>query len=114
MPRKKPTPFAPYESKASNGIEKRYCRMANTQMCSEAMRKLSSSAFKIYWYMRLESAGKREFEFPHRKYDSYMSKPTFFKAVRELEDAGFIEVIQHNGIARMPNLYRFSDGWKSH
>lgn len=113
MPRRKPTPFAPWESKAPNGIEKRYARMGNTQMCSDAMRKLSPSAFKIYWYMRLESAGKREFEFPHAKYASYMSKPTFFRCVRELEQAGFIQVVQHNKNLRIANLYRFVDGWKT-
>ncbi len=113
MPRRKKTPFAPWESKTPDGIEKRFIRLGNTQMVSEAMRGLSPSAYKIYTYMKLESAGNREFEFPHKKYASFMSKPTFFKALRELEQAGFIDVIQHNANLRQPNVYRFSDRWKT-
>ncbi len=113
MARTKKVPFAPWETKASGGVEKRYCRMGNTQMCSEAMRNLSPAAFKVYWFMRLESAGKREFEFPHVKYASYMSKPTFFRVLKELQDSGFVDVVQRNKCVRQPNVYRFSDRWKT-
>ena len=77
------------------------------------MRQLSPSAFKIYWYMRLESAGKREFEFPYVKYRSYLSRPTFFKVLEELQGKGFVDVVQRNKCVRQPNVYRFSDRWKT-
>lgn len=103
----------PWETKNTDGIEKRYIRLGNTQMVSEVMRKLSSSAFKTYVYMKLESGGNKEFKFPHTKYSSYMSKPTFFKALKELEDKGFIDVVQHNKNLRISNVYAFSDRWKT-
>lgn len=112
MARKRKTPFAPWESKADDGIERRYFRLGATILASESMRGLSPSAFKIYCYMRIESAGKREFRFPHIKYQSYMSKPTFFKARDELVEKGFIEIAQNNRNLRQANVYRFSEKWK--
>ena len=113
MSRHKITPFAPWESKAENGLEKRYFRMGATLMASEQMRSLSPSAFKIYCYMRIESAGKKQFKFPHSKYRSYMSKPTFKKAKEELIKKGFIDEIQNNKNLRKANIYAFSDRWKT-
>lgn len=113
MARTKKTPFAPWESKADGGMEKRYFRTGATIMASEAMRGLSSSAFKIYFYMRIESGGKREFKFPYTKYSSFMSKPTFFKARDELVERGFIDIMQNNRNLRQANIYAFSERWKA-
>ena len=110
--RNKITPFEPWETKHSDGIERRYFRLGASIMASEPMRKLSSSAFKTYCYMRIESAGKKSFKFPHSKYKSFMSRPTFFRALKELEELGFIETVQHNRNLRKSNIYMFSDKWK--
>lgn len=112
MGRRKKTPFAPWETTKIDGIEQRYFRMGASFMASEIVRGLSSSAFKIYCYMRIESAGKKEFRFPHCKYQSFMSKPTFFKARDELVEKGFIEIAQNNRNLRQANVYRFSEKWK--
>lgn len=112
MLKTKKVPFPPWATRATGGIEKRYDRLGATLMASEAMRSLTGSAFKIYWYMRLESAGNREFTFSNAKYRSYMSKPTFFKVVKELEAKGFIDVLQHNKNLRTANVYAFSERWK--
>lgn len=113
MARNKVTPFEQWETTKADGIEKRYIRLGATLLASEKMRSLSPSAFKIYCYMRIESGGNRSFKFPHAKYCSYMSKPTFIKARQELVDKGFIEIIQNNGNLRKANIYAFSDRWKS-
>lgn len=112
MARTKKVPFSPWETRNADGTEKRYIRLGVTQMSSEAMRGLSGNAFKIYCYMRIESGGKKEFTFPHAKYRSYLSKPTFFRVIKELEDKGFIDVVQHNKNIRTSNLYAFSEQWK--
>ncbi|MDY5576137.1 MAG: hypothetical protein SPF70_01465 [Lachnospiraceae bacterium] len=113
MAKHKITPFEQWETTKVDGVEKRYFRMGATLMASEQMRSLSPSAFKIYCYMRLESGGSRSFKFPHAKYRSYMSKPTFLKAKQELIDKGFIDVVQNNKNLRKSNIYAFSDRWKS-
>ena len=110
--RSKITPFEPWETKHADGVEKRYFRLGASILASEPMRDLSASAFRIYCYMRIESAGKRSFKFPYTKYKSFMSRPTFFKALKELEEHGFIEVVQHNRNLRKSNIYMFSDKWK--
>ncbi|WP_285824054.1 hypothetical protein [Schaedlerella arabinosiphila] len=113
MSRRKRTPFQPWETRNADGIEKRYIRMGVTQLSAEVMRKLSPAAFKIYVYMKIESSGCKQFTFPHSKYCSFMSKPTFFKVVTELENQGFIDVIQRNRNLRRSNIYAFSERWKS-
>lgn len=113
MARHKIVPFEQWETTKADGVEKRYIRLGATLMASEKMRSLSPSAFKIYCYMRIESGGNRSFKFPHAKYCSYMSKPTFIKAKQELIDKGFIDVVQNNQNLRKANIYAFSDRWKS-
>lgn len=110
----KKVPFDSWESDKPNGIEQRYIRLSNSQMVSMAMKSLSSSAFRVYVNMKLESGHNVQFKFPFSKYKSYMTRPTFKQAVDELVDKGFIEVAQHNANLRKANVYRFSDGWKSY
>lgn len=112
MPKTKKVPFPPWATTYDSGIEKRYDRLGATQMASEAMRSLTGNAFKIYWFMRIEAGGRKEFTFSNVKYRSYLSKPTFFKVVKELEDKGFIDVVQHNKNLRTANVYAFSERWK--
>lgn len=113
MARVKKTLFKPWETRNADGIEKRYIRLGVTQMSAEVMRRLSPAAVKIYIYMKLESGGRKEFTFPHTKYSSYMSKPTFFRVVKELEEQGFIDIIQRNRNLRKSNVYAFSERWKT-
>lgn len=112
MARKKKTPFAPWETGTSDGIEKRYIRLGNTLLYSPVFLQLSAKAKETYIYMRIESAGQREFTMPYSKYTQFSKKDSFLRAREELEKAGFIETIQHNGNLRKPNVYRFSEKWK--
>lgn len=113
MPRYKKTPFQEWESKNDDGIEKRYFRLGATLMASEPMRSLSPSAFKILCYMKIESGGKRSFKFPFSKYRAYTTRPTFEKALKELVEKGFIDIVQRNSNLRKPNIYMFSNRWKT-
>ncbi len=111
MARKK-VPFQPWESRADGGIEKRYFRLGATIMASEAMLSLSNSAFRVYCHMRIESGGKQSFSFPYSKYKIFMSRPTFIAARNELQEKGFIDVVQNNKNLRKANTYCFSEKWK--
>jgi hypothetical protein len=65
-----------------------------------------------YLCMTLQSAGKREFQFPNataRKYG--ISDKSFRRYVRELEAGGFL-TINSGKITREPNIYSFSLEWK--
>lgn len=106
------TPFAPWESVYPDGNEKRYIRKGNSLMLHAAMLDLSHPAYRVLDYMKLESGGKPEFEFPHSKFRKIISKDGFQRAVRELVDAGFIEVLERNARRNKPNVYRFCSAWK--
>ena len=113
MPKGKKTPFAPWLSTKNDGIEKRYIRLASTQMSHQAMRTLKPLAFKIYCYMLLESGGTKYFEFPHSKFKDICSKQAFQDAKKELVEKGFIEVEECNKNLRKPNKYGFAERWKT-
>lgn len=112
MARTKKVPFQPWESRNVDGAEKRYFRLGATIMASEAMLSLSSSAFRVYCHMRLESGGKKSFRFPFNKYKIFMTRPTFVKARDELIEKGFVETVQNNKNLRKANIYCFSEKWK--
>lgn len=110
MSRSKKVPFREWETTKENGIEKRYIRIGSTKLAR--MTELSSSAFKIFVCMCMESAGKESFEFPRSKYKDYMSSRTFEKVKTELIKKGYIEEIEQNKNLRKPNVYRFVSSWK--
>lgn len=113
MARGKKTPLKPWETKTADGTENRYIRLGDTLLMSSTVKGLSSSAFRVYVYMCLESGGHSHFTFPHNKYKKFMTKPTFFRALDELVSAGFIDVVSHNKNLRIANDYAFSNRWKS-
>ncbi len=112
MAKSKPTPFKPWETTKTNGIELRYIRMGVTQMSHPATKSLSHSAFRVYEYMKIESGGHKEFEYPYSKFKTIISKKGFQSAVAELVEKGFIVIVEKNKNLRLPNKYAFSDGWK--
>ena len=112
MGRNKITPFPPWQTKNTDGREKRYIRIGNSQLLSNAMNKgnLSHAAFRVYIFMLLEAAGKREFTFPHSKYSRIISDGGFQKAKAELIEKGFIKITEK--YKTRSNKYAFTDAWK--
>ena len=82
-------------------------------MLHPAMIKLNHAAFKVLMYMRLESGGRPYFTFPYSKYKQIITKGGFKKSLDELVNFGFVEIIENNANLRKPNVYRFSENWKS-
>lgn len=105
------TPFKPWESVCPDGVESRYLRTGESLMMHPATLHLSHSAYRVLDYMRLASCGNETFVFPCSQYTKIVSTACFYKAVRDLEQAGFIEVVAR-GVMRKPNVYKFSDAWK--
>lgn len=63
--------------------------------------------------MLLESGGCQEFEFPHSRFKQLASKQGFLNARTELIKKGFIEIVHNNSNLRLPNVYKFSEKWKT-
>lgn len=83
MAKQKKTPFAPWETTTSDGIEKRYTRFGNTLLYSPAFLRLSPNAKQAYLYMKIESAGKKEFIMPRQKQIRFTNKDSFLRAKNE-------------------------------
>jgi len=109
------TPFKPWMTTRPDGIENRYVRMGNTLMLSPAVRGLSGSAFMVYCYMRLDAGENQGFIFPRARYHGLlgMGPNTFLRAVEELETAGLLKVRDHNAHRQKPNVYVFTETWKT-
>lgn len=112
MPRKNKTPFQSWQTTKVSGIEDRYIRLGNSQLLHDALMNLGDKAFRIYVYMLLESAGKKEFTFPRSKYKKLAGNTVFQNAKEELIKKGFIVLKQNNANLRKPNIYAFSEEWK--
>lgn len=112
MAKRKKTPFAPWQTCKSDGIEQRYIRLGNSQLLHPAMLSLSDKAQIVYIHMLLEAGGKREFTFPRSKYMTISSISAFKNAKAELISKGFIKEKQNNANLRKANIYEFSDAWK--
>lgn len=73
----------------------RHIRLTHNMLTSNTCLELSSSAFRLYCYMKLMACGKEEFEFATScavgKDKIFQSKTTFNKARNELVTKGFID-----------------------
>ena len=73
---------------------------------------LPSSAKVLYAYMQLSALGKEEFYYAESSSSKFMSKMTFYSSRNKLIESGFIEMVETNKSAHIPNKYRFSSKWK--
>lgn len=82
-------------------------------MLSKAFQELNHAAAVVYINMMMEAGPKPTFEMPRHKYEKFISRGGFKKAVAELVARGFIEIEENNAHRKKPNVYRFADGWKN-
>ena len=98
---------------------KPFIMLENHQFDSEAFNSLSSSAIRVYLSIircKNPKDGKKgtmsePILCPYSVINGNMSNATIAKAIRELEEKGFIELARHGGLMKQPNLYAFSGEW---
>ena len=114
MPRYKSRPtIVPWLSAKQDNREKRFIQVGDSLLFSEAFTSLHVGARYLYFCMAMESAGKRNFQFPTSAAKKYgISSSSFWAYVQELFAGGFIEY-RSNKHLRRANDYRFSEVWKS-
>lgn len=98
-----------------------YASMIN----SKAWIKLSKNARLLYMYMKLQLFGQKpikdhpehDFVFTwgmaSKVYRLYTNQTRFRNDLGELTALGFIETVEKGKTTRTPNIYRFSDKWRS-
>lgn len=76
---------------------------------------LSPNAKIIYLYMTdYATYNIREFPFPRKIYKGLVCNSTFEKAIKELEEHGFIEKTFNGKPYMKENLYSFIESWKTY
>ena len=83
----------------------------HSQLTHKNFLDLSSIAKVVYIYMLDYSNGSITTTFPFRIYKSFTTTPTFQKAIKELSEKGFIEVIENGRFTRTENKYKFLSKW---
>lgn len=115
MARKKYVPLKFWQT-ATKGDEKekQYIRLGNTLLKHPKYCNLTCQARAVYTHMMQAAGANQEFTFPHSFYTKLgLSKATVQRAVKELEEAGFIRVKENGKLTRTPNVYQFVWDWKS-
>ena len=75
-------------------------------------KKISVGARYLYILAANEAAGSRDFQFPALKMKALgIKERTARKYIKELVDAGFIELVRSGRNTRTPNDHRFSFHW---
>lgn len=104
----------PWMSAHLNCKEKRFLQVGNSLFFSPAFQQLNAGSKMLYFYMAMESGGKRDVTFSRATAAKYgIPRNSFTRQITELKDAGFIEVsMEGNYWQFAPTVYRFSFDWK--
>lgn len=108
-------PLSPWATAIREGEpeDSRYIRVGTSLYTHPAFTNLKPSTRFIYHLMIDKAAGKREFPFPRAYYrERGLSESTVRRAIAELKEAGFIELIFSGKLTRQQNQYRFIWNWK--
>lgn len=96
-------PLKRWLTASSDCREKRFVQIGNTLLFDKKFTSLSVGARYLYILAANEAAGSRDFQFPALKMKAL--------GIKELIDAGFVELVRSGRNTRTPNDYRFSFYW---
>ncbi len=83
---------------------------------SPAWKELSngSRVALIHLMRQVRSANPGEITLLHRHMAEIMKRETYARAIRQLEEMGFVDRIQIGGLYRKKNIFKLSDRWKEY
>lgn len=89
-----------------------FIQLPQTLLMHENFLNLHYSSKVLYIYFKSWAKGRQQFEYPESLGKKiFKSNTTFWNALRELEDIGFIESVRRCKTSKKPNIYKFSDKW---
>jgi len=109
------------KDKKHKEIDGKFVPLTLAMMRSEAWGRLSDRA-RVLWtemtleYIRLKynpKKNEKEFAFNYGRVKERMSNKPFYKAIKELVDNGFFEVMRPGGLYHRCSLFKVSVKWKS-
>ena len=83
---------------------------------SEAWEKLGNAARVAYIHLKAKCVSRNpgEITLSYNEMERFMERRTFSRAIRELEEGGFISRTQRGGLYRRRNFFRLSENWRNH
>lgn len=113
MAKKKRKKFRYFESSnIQNDFQEPYISITKSMLTSEQWKNLSYTAREIYLHMKLWAYGKEEFKFSYSlALNVVNSKSTVKKAIDDLVEKGFIEIIRISRTPGIGTIYKFSSKW---
>lgn len=105
-------PLKRWLTSSSDCRERRFVQIGNTLLFDKRFTSLSVGARYLYILAANEAAGSRDFQFPALKMKALgIKERTARKYIKELVDAGFIELVRSGRNTRTPNDHCFSFHW---
>ena len=105
-------PLKRWLTSSSDCRERRFVQIGNTLLFDKRFTSLSVGARYLYILAANEAAGSRDFQFPALKMKALgIKERSARKYIKELVDAGFIELVRSGRNTRTPNDHRFSFHW---
>ena len=116
MPRRKSKhrPLRFWMSALKDCIERRFVQVGHSFYTDKRVQSLSYSARWVLQCCADMSVGEESFTFPavKAKQDYGIAHGTFTNAMKELREAGFIEIVASGKNLSGPTEYRFSRVWR--
>jgi hypothetical protein len=93
---------------------KKFALIEKEILYSQSWAMLTDSARVIYVHLKGEFNGSNgdSLKLPFSQMKKIMSNATYWRGIKLLDEMGFIEVKEHGGLERHPNVYRLSGSWR--
>jgi hypothetical protein len=102
---------------------RRFALVEKEILYSRSWASLSDSAKVIYVHLKGEYNGSNEdnLKLPYSTMKNIVSNATYWRGIKSLEEAGFIDIVFHGGIPergldgyekKKPNIYKISNRWR--
>lgn len=113
MSKKKKKQFRQFESSdILNNFQEPYVCITKSMLENDNWLSLGYPARVIYIYMKMWSYGRQEFQFSYRLgLHIFKSYSTFKKAIDELVNKGFIEIVRISRTPGIGTIYKFTNKW---
>jgi hypothetical protein len=104
--------FLPWESALPKC---KFLRLADDMLASPAWHGLSVHAKALYLRFKQKYNGGNcsDISMTYSEISDELNERTFVKARSELIARGFIYIVESNRYTRAPNIYGFTDGWRT-
>lgn len=95
---------------------KPFVQIFNELLKSEAYKELSHASFRAYVHIKAKYNGSNgdNLSFTYKEASKIMNVHTFSKAIGQLVELGFIDIVRSGHLYNTCNIFALSDRWKQY